>query len=100
MRNRVRTIFKYPLRVGVNEIRLPNNSHILDVQVQRNEIQMWVEQPVSNGQGEEPELRTRVFMVYGTGRLIPDNPGTYLGTVQQLSGALVWHIYEEGRRLQ
>lgn len=91
----MKTIFKYPLNVGHNDVRMPATAQVLCVQAQRNVITLWAEVPVANGQGYEPENETRTFVVYGTGRPIPNNPGRYIGTVQQLAGELVWHVYEE-----
>lgn len=93
----MKTIFKYPLNVGYNDLRLPQGARVLTVQTQNNVINLWAEVPVANGSGHEPETQLRTFNVYGTGRPIPNEPGRYIGTVQQLQGALVWHIYEEIR---
>jgi hypothetical protein len=43
----------------------------------------------------ERNYEERFFVVVGTGHPAPfENKGRYLGTCQQLDGALVWHLFE------
>lgn len=89
-----RTIWKFhlPLKDQVT-ILMPMNAKILCAQWNDDAICLWaeVEKDFPN---EE-----RIVAIYGTGTLIPDEPGTYIGTVQQprdnYGFALVWHVYEQ-----
>ena len=42
----------------------------------------------------EAPIEAREFRAYGTGHILPDDPGHYLGTVMLFKGELVFHIYE------
>lgn len=85
----MRTIFKYDLMIGWNNsLYLPERSKVLYVAEQYGNLTMWVEQPTMNHMSEN-----RIFQVYGTGHLIPDNNDVHVGTVLMSSG-LVWHVYE------
>jgi hypothetical protein len=84
-----RTIWKYgPLSGGYTELTLPEGAKVLSAQVQGGEINLWAEVDSSM------PSRKRFFYVYGTGHELPDNPGTFIGTVQLHGGALVFHVYE------
>jgi hypothetical protein len=89
----VKTIWKYKLDIGGSLLRIPAGGRILSIQTQRDDIMMWIE--VDPNSGYEHEYRS--FSIYGTGWEMLHNPGTYLGTVQQLDGEFVWHVYEDAR---
>jgi hypothetical protein len=86
------TIYKYNLPINdIVKIDMPKLAVILTAQMQRNNICLWA---IVN-----PLLpwETRTFRVYGTGH--PMDEGweareKYISTVQELGGALVWHIFE------
>jgi hypothetical protein len=86
-------IWKYPLPEGGWDAgithEMPRNAKILTAQVQHGVICLWAQ--VQPGQ-KDAQLRT--FRVYGTGQPLPDNPGTYVATVQMRTGMLVFHVYE------
>jgi len=59
----------------------------LSVQEQHGEVCVWYECNPAN------MMRPYRISIYGTGHEMPANPGKYLGTVQTLQGAAVWHVY-------
>ena len=80
-------IWKYPLFPTINKLPFPVGARVLTVQEQDGNLCLWVQVDV-NAEREE-----RIFTVYGTGWVMPKNPGTYVGTAQLQS--LVFHVYEE-----
>jgi hypothetical protein len=90
----MKTIWKWTLRPETT-INMPHGAKLLAVQEQRGEPQLWAM--------VDPGAKTyqRTFRVYGTGHVMPDDPGQYVGTVQSHSGVLVLHVFEasaaEGR---
>ncbi len=83
-----KTIWKYPVTAGRWTQIMPVDAEILSVQVQHKEVQMWVL--------VDPDAITeaREFDVYGTGHLIPESSGKFIGTFQIEGGALVFHLFE------
>ncbi len=88
---RMKAIWKFLLsRAGDQEIELPRGAELLTVQVQRGVICLWA---VVDPNTTERDLRT--FYIVGTGHPMPENPMVeYVGTIQELEGALVWHVFE------
>lgn len=84
-------IFKYTLQANNNNLWLPEDATILDVQAQNGQLQMWVLQDNSHTVCE------RRFFVAMTGfnSAELDRPHVYVATVQL--GALVFHVFEELR---
>lgn len=70
-------------------VTLPLGAEILTVQKQREQTCMWVLQDLQ-GNGSFQERR---FVKIGTGQPVADNY-KYIGTVQELEGALIWHYFE------
>ena len=81
-------VWKYPLMLVESQVmKMPTDSVILSVQVQRGQICIWAQGNPLN------KYEDRVIEMYGTGHVFGDAEGLkYLGTVQQRS--FVWHIYE------
>ncbi len=72
-----------------HELELPKGAKILSVQFQHGEFQLWAEVDLAS-----TELEKRTIKFIATGHpFIPDGL-VYIGTVQQNSGAFIWHIYE------
>jgi hypothetical protein len=86
----MKVIYKYPMKLDLYQtIKLPKNARILSIQLQNDEICMWVLTAT-----EITSDIDRVFMIVGTGT--SDRVGEfdeYIATVQQ--GGYVWHIFEE-----
>lgn len=81
------TVWKYKLPPD-NILQMPRGARILCVHAQRDTICLWA---LVNQQHTK---EARLFRVYGTGHEVPDDPGTYLGTVHLQDGALVFHVFE------
>lgn len=81
-------IFKFLLQLTDRQIiSAPYHAKFLTAQMQREHLCLWAE---CNPQ-DLHELRH--IAIYGTGNPIPDNPGTYIATVQ-VNHQLVFHVYE------
>lgn len=67
---------------------LPENSTILDAQLQDNEIALWYNRPdVSTA----IKIRTFVFHTTGNSKVLPNHK--YIATIQ-VSSSLVVHLFE------
>lgn len=86
------TIRKYPLLPQHrNDILLPLGANILCTQEQHGEVTLWA----MVNSDPSVSLAVRTFTTYYTGVEMPDDPGTYIGTVQLHNGATVIHVFEE-----
>lgn len=86
-----RTIYKYHLRPSaqVQRLELSRYSRFRAVQVQHDEITLWFDVPARS------DTKTvRSFLTVPTGGEFENSKAVYLGTVQLVGGAFVWHIYE------
>ena len=88
----MKTIYKYPIEVTDEQtLTLPVNAQILTVQTQWDSPCLWAMIDPEEKQTEQVAIR-----VYGTGQPVSDSENlTYIGTVQMLSGQLVFHIFRE-----
>lgn len=85
----MQTIWKYRLTPGnPTRIEMPVGARVLCVQTQGDEPHLWALVT------RDGETETRTFAVYGTGHILPVEPGNYLGTFQMQGGALVFHLFE------
>ena len=80
-------IFKYPLNLGITELRIPYAAILLDVQMQGDTPMLWAQ---VDPQGIPRTLRIHCV---GTGQEVPKH-SIHLSTVQH--EALVWHFFAEG----
>jgi len=84
-------IWKY--QIGTEDITdntiglgMPKGAEIVHVQAQRDIPCIWaLVDPFA-------ELKMRYFYIAATGQDVPD--GRYVGTVFQMNGSYVWHIFE------
>lgn len=84
-----RTIHKYEVPFGgIVNLRLPFSARILGAGNQRETIVLWVEY--------DPDLPriTRSFAAFANGSQLPDEQGTYIGTVLLHDGELAAHVFE------
>jgi len=83
------TIWKFGLDVADRQyVVMPIGAQILSVQEQHGSLVLWaLVNPTAY------DVRREISM-YGTGHAVPDEPGRYIGTVQQADGDLVWHFFE------
>ncbi len=85
----MKQVLKYKLGiVGLQEIELPEGAQILSVQTQHESICLWA----LVDQDKAKEMR-RIILI-GTGHYLPEGDHKFLGTVQELGGDLVWHLFE------
>ena len=88
----MRTIFKYQLLSQWEQvISMPAGAKILTVQMQHDEICLWVE--CCNDAPEEG----RIIYIFGTGHDLGKIKCRYIGSVQQDGGHIVWHFYDGGQ---
>lgn len=92
-------VLKYEVMVGPRtDVEMPVGATVLCVQTQRRggegfqpeAIMLWALVDDSPG---NPRV-WRSFEVVGTGHQTPAPPLLYVGTVQFMGGALVWHVFE------
>ena len=85
----MKQVFKYKLGVvGLQEVELPEDAQILSIQTQHESICLWA----LVDQDKTKEMR-RITLI-GTGHYLPEGDHEFLGTVQELGGDLVWHLFE------
>jgi hypothetical protein len=89
----MKTIYKYPFSIDDSVIiTMPVGAEILTVQVQHRVPCIW-----ALVDPEAPKV-DRYFRVAGTGHSLPENPGKYVGTFQQLEGNLIFHVFDRGEK--
>lgn len=87
----MKSIWKFNLPSLPGEsIEMPEGAEILTVQTQGDSPMIWAM--------VDPQMKkeNRFFVIIGTGHTIPDDgiKRNYIGTYQQMGGALVWHLFE------
>ena len=70
------------------QMTLPVGAQVLTVQNQGANTCMWVLQDLKGNQFQE-----RRFVIVGTGQPVAENY-KYIGTIQEMGGALIWHYFE------
>lgn len=85
------TIHKFQLQLqdGPQAVLMPYGAEVLHIADQGGTVCLWA---LVSENSHEP----RFFQVYGTGYPITEGWSEYVGSVQQLGGALVWHVFEVG----
>jgi len=86
----MKTIYKYLIDPAFDSFEMPKGAQVLTVQTQGNKPHIWALVDV-----DQKEVEVRKFVTYGTGHLMPNDPGQYIGTFQLNGGALVFHLFEE-----
>lgn len=83
-------IWKWEIEVvDTQVVKMPTGAKILDIQPQNFSICLWALCD------DEAMLEPRTIAIYGTGNLIPNDPGRYISTFQILGGNLVFHAFEK-----
>lgn len=82
-----RTVWKYPLMLGVQSVQCPIGAVPLTVQDQLGALCLWMLCDPTQ------ILEARRVAVVGTGHPAPSSG--YVGTVQQAGGTLIWHVFME-----
>lgn len=85
----MKTIWKYELELGSQTLELPQGAQPLSVAVQQGGVMLW-----ALVTPEAPTCYRRVYVV-GTGHELPEDLGSYVGTVLLTGGALVFHVFVE-----
>jgi len=91
-----KTIYKFHLNPGTNVVPMAKGATLLSVQMQNNLITVWalVDNPAAESM--------RHIMVLGTGWEVEDVESStiiasrFLGTVQLMGGARVFHVFDIG----
>ena len=85
----MKRILKYELSIEDEQtILLPDNAELLTVQVQRGVPCLWARVDTA-----ELNVRRKII-THGTGHIVPDTTGRYVGTYQLDSGSLVFHVFD------
>jgi hypothetical protein len=91
-----RMIHKYILTEPFRDkLRMPQNAKILCIQIQKHDVAIWAEFNAT-----ERNLEERTIVAFPTGKAFSAKEGTrliYLGTLQFLNGAEIYHFYEEAK---
>jgi len=82
-------IWKWMLDIQDRQtMMMPRGAKLLGIQIQNATPCLWALcEPLAP---KEP----RCIAIYGTGHLIVENPGEYIGTFQVSGGAFVFHAFE------
>jgi hypothetical protein len=86
-----RTVYKYGLSLGEQELELPVGAQVLNIGVQKidgsPQLFLWalVAPETMN------KIKHKIFVV-GTGHAMPHGEVEHLGTVQH--GTYVWHVFK------
>lgn len=84
-----KAIWKYQVEVTDRQsVNMPAGAKILFVGVQYQAVCLWAEVD------PDAPVRPRSVRIFGTGHLMPDEPGSYIGTFMLDGGALVFHAYD------
>ena len=88
-----RTIWKFRLDPSTAYLgAIPVGAKLLTVQEQDGDAVLWaLVDP-------KAQVIRRGIGVYGTGHLMPEDPGVYVGTFQLRAHGLVFHVFDEGER--
>lgn len=86
----MKRIFKFPLQItDIQKIRMPKDSTILTVQVQKETPCLWALVDT------DKEAEERFIQIIGTGHPVPENVIRYIGTFQALENNwFVGHVFE------
>lgn len=85
----MRTVYKYDLKPGENVIELPISATALCVAVQEEQPRMWA----LVNTDEQKVKKTFLFVPTG-GELPYFCHLSYVGTIQNFQGWMVWHLFE------
>lgn len=69
-------------------IEMPQGAETLCVQMQGTQPCIWAKVD------DAKPMENRMFHVRGTGHLLQENEGKYIGTFQMLGGSLIFHVFE------
>jgi len=84
----MKTVHKYPFRIGDPSFSMPQDAELLCVQMQGDMPCLWALVETDN------PMVTRRIKIRGTGHDC-SGVGRYISTFQMAGGALVFHAFEE-----
>jgi hypothetical protein len=89
----MRVVYKYPLEiVDEQHVKMPMGAQLLSVQDQNGDLCLWALVDTTAA------LTQRKIRIAGTGHAVATpGPGAFIGTVQQMKGAVVWHVFDAGQ---
>ena len=91
----MKKVYRYELELTDEPaVHMPIGAEVLSVSTERGHLECWALVDVPGLPGHEPRTELREFRVVGTGNPAPDDLGRFLGTVMELGGALVFHVFE------
>ena len=85
----MRTIYKYPLELDVEQTITGPIMEFLHLDWQNGQLCVWAE--VDTDEAEE----THHFYIVGTGHQVPSAAVDHVGTVLSEDGMFVWHVYTQ-----
>ena len=86
-------IFKYKLLNNLRQdVEMPIRSEILSVQFQQDQLYLWAKVNPDN----QPEIRK--IVIVGTGFEFDSSNLTYIATIQEAEGLLIWHVFEDEKK--
>lgn len=86
----MRTIHKFPFEIKDEiHLQMPHGARAIAVQEQFGVLCFWV------AVDTEAELVDHVFKARATGQRLDGTEGRHIGTVQQVRGHIVIHLFEE-----
>lgn len=92
------TIYKTPLACALQQdIPMPHNAEVLSLQTQNGVPCIWWRTPFPMGPVESAPGRR--FYTHGTGHMLHEDVGRFIGTYQLDGGRLVFHVFEEKRHV-
>lgn len=86
------SIYKFPIQITEQQkVRMPSKAKIICAQFQGETLCLWAEVELDR------LLENRVIEIFGTGNPLDEDFSRrlYIGTVHDVRGGLVWHIYEK-----
>jgi hypothetical protein len=91
----MKTIWKFPLKITDRQtVAMPIGARVLSVQFQ---VQFQGDHSLCLWAVVNPDnpMEPRTIQIHGTGHACPEaDVLTFIGTVQQHGGQLVWHVFE------
>ena len=84
-------IWKFDVKLHGFELEMPKGAKILTFQTQQDIPRIWV---LIDWDVAGTAKETRKFMIQGTGMGFNFDKGNYIGTVQEMDGEFIWHLFE------
>lgn len=87
----MKTILKYEINTGINEIDLPRGARILHVKVEHGAVYIYAEVNIYTNK----EVETRIFKTYSLGEEMSEHENVYyVGDFCYSYPGSLFHLYE------